>query len=74
MIRLERTDLPADTAAGLKTYTHQIELTAENGRKAKAAELWAHTTVRRRVRDGLLLSTWPRSMRLTMSSSSSSVR
>lgn len=54
MIRLERTDLPADTAAGLKTYTEQIELTAESGRKAKAAELWAHTTVRRRVREGLL--------------------
>ncbi|MEU2129269.1 HNH endonuclease [Streptomyces sp. NPDC018352] len=54
MIRLARTDLPPDTAAGLNTYTQQIELTAESGRKAKAASLWAHTTVRRRVRDGLL--------------------
>ncbi|MFF0072157.1 HNH endonuclease [Streptomyces sp. NPDC005494] len=54
MIRLERADLPPDTTARLKTYTQRIEKTAESGRKAKAAELWAHTTVRRHVRDGLL--------------------
>ncbi|MFF9566564.1 HNH endonuclease [Streptomyces sp. NPDC014685] len=54
MIRLERADLPPDTTAHLRTYTRQIEKTAESGRKAKAAELWSHTTVRRHVRDGLL--------------------
>ncbi|WP_233436154.1 MULTISPECIES: HNH endonuclease [Streptomyces] len=40
--------------AHLRTYTEQIERTVESDRKARAAELWAHTTVRRRVRDGLL--------------------
>ncbi|MFE7622378.1 hypothetical protein [Streptomyces sp. NPDC057509] len=54
MIRLERAPLPADTAAHLTTYTDRIERTAEADRKAKAADLWAHTTVRRRVRGGLL--------------------
>ncbi|MEE1739662.1 HNH endonuclease [Streptomyces sp. BE147] len=54
MIRLERADLPPDTAAHMKTYTQEIERTAEPKRKEKAAALWAHSTVRRRVREGLL--------------------
>ncbi|MEU4178565.1 HNH endonuclease [Streptomyces sp. NPDC026589] len=54
MIRLERAQLPPDTTAHLKTCTEQIEQASEVDRKEKAAELWAHTTVRRRVREGLL--------------------
>ncbi|MFJ4961292.1 hypothetical protein EES43_09380 [Streptomyces sp. ADI96-02] len=54
MIRLRRASLPPDTSARLATYTEEIEQTAETDRKATAAALWAHTTVRRRVRDGLL--------------------
>ncbi|MFC9857762.1 MULTISPECIES: HNH endonuclease family protein [unclassified Streptomyces] len=54
MIRLERVDLPPDAAAHLKAYTQEIERTAESKRKVKAADLWAHSTVRRRVREGLL--------------------
>lgn len=54
MIRLERASLPPDTVAHLKSYTEQIERTVASDRKARAAKLWAHTTVRRRVRDGLL--------------------
>ncbi|MEU4027428.1 HNH endonuclease [Streptomyces anulatus] len=54
MIRLARAPLPPDAAAHLTTYTEQIEQTVESDRKARAADLWAHTTVRRRVRDGLL--------------------
>ncbi|MEL5957461.1 HNH endonuclease [Streptomyces sp. CLV115] len=38
----------------MKTYTQEIAQAAEPGRKAKAADLWGNTTVRRRVRDGLL--------------------
>lgn len=54
MIRLRRTELPAGTAEHLKAYTQQIAQAAEPGRKVKAAVLWDNTTVRRRVRDGLL--------------------
>lgn len=54
MIRLQRTGLPPAVAAHLKTYTQEIEQTAESKRKAKALDLWAHSTVRRRVREGIL--------------------
>ncbi|MFI6960442.1 HNH endonuclease [Streptomyces sp. NPDC050255] len=40
--------------AHLKAFTGKIEETAEPGQKAKAASLWGHTTVRRRVREELL--------------------
>ncbi|WP_299527600.1 HNH endonuclease [uncultured Streptomyces sp.] len=42
------------TAARLTAYTEQIEAAPDADRKAAAAGLWAHSTVRRRVRDGLL--------------------
>lgn len=54
MIRLARAALPPDTAARLKVYTRDIEQTAEPDRTDMAARLWSHSTVRRRVRDGLL--------------------
>ncbi|MFE9778628.1 HNH endonuclease [Streptomyces sp. NPDC005775] len=54
MIRLERAALPVDTAAQLKVYTREVEQTSEVDRKDTAARLWSHSTVRRRVRDGLL--------------------
>lgn len=54
MIRLRRTDLPPAVAAHLKTYTREIEKAAASKRKVKAANLWAHSTVRRHVREGLL--------------------
>ncbi|MEU2248821.1 HNH endonuclease [Streptomyces sp. NPDC019224] len=54
MIRLERAALPLDTAAQLKVYTREVEQTPEADRKDTAARLWSHSTVRRRVRAGLL--------------------
>ncbi|MEE1745424.1 HNH endonuclease [Streptomyces sp. NPDC006641] len=54
MIRLERAALPVDTAAQLKVYTREVEQASEVDRKDTAARLWSHSTVRRRVRIGLL--------------------
>ncbi|ROQ71533.1 hypothetical protein EDD95_7649 [Streptomyces sp. CEV 2-1] len=54
MIRLQRAALPMDTVAQLKVYTRDIEQTADPDRTDRAARLWSHSTVRRRVRDGLL--------------------
>ncbi|WDG31194.1 HNH endonuclease [Streptomyces sp. CA-278952] len=56
MIRLERAQLPSDTATYLKVYTELVEQASEADRKETAADLWTHTTVRRRVRDGLMVT------------------
>lgn len=55
MIRLRRVALPPDTVARLGEYTDDIrQHPTESDRRARAKNLWASSTARRRVRPALV--------------------